>query len=109
MNQKTIPSPLRVRVGVGGITLEDDAVGLGHFATVATVIQRDPNPVHGEGITRQEAHSRACMLAAAPLVQYAARDLLGALHHAQLDTHPAIRQQAALLQGFLALADMGAL
>jgi hypothetical protein len=46
---------------------------------VAHAIQRDAHPVHGQGITQAEAEANGRLIAAAPELLQALRDLIGSV------------------------------
>ena len=66
----------------GGL-LVADSVGRGYFSAVGHATQRDPNPVHGGGISQETARANAHLWAAAPAMYealQAARDVCVPAH-----------------------------
>ena len=69
----------------GGL-LVADSVGRGYFSAVGHATQRDPNPIHGGGISHETARANAHLWAASPDMYEALRDVLDELLKASNQT-----------------------
>jgi hypothetical protein len=64
-----------------------------YYDSIATVMQRDPHPIYGCGITRSECKDNARLISAAPDLLAALQSLIGhvahyaAMPHAHKDAH----------------------
>lgn len=65
---------VRDEPAVGGYVIESPDVGHGYFSGVGCATQRDPNPIHGGGISDETARANAALWAAAPEMREALGD-----------------------------------
>jgi len=87
MKTKHTPGPWKISNESASPLINSDAVGIGYFGNIAIAIQRDSNPVHGGGISKDTALANAKLIAAAPEMLELLKQINSALEYSDAHCH----------------------